>query len=70
MFWNRLTLVMALGKAAIAGAGVAIALLGVFDAALAATVTEWWESFEHVRALDIVASFGAVGGIIARLVFG
>lgn len=62
VFWRKFLLVVAIGKAAIAGAGLTLALLGALDIAAAITAQHW---IEHVQANmnAITAGGGVVGGV-------
>jgi hypothetical protein len=61
-FWRKFLLAVAIGKAAIAGAGLALAGLGALDIAAAITAQEWLNAAQAQITL-ITAGGGIVGGI-------
>lgn len=61
--WNKLIAASALVKAGIAGAGLALAVLGMFDVAAAIVVKDWVEQQKALLSIDIAASLGALVGI-------
>ncbi|GAA5662565.1 hypothetical protein Brsp07_01034 [Brucella sp. NBRC 14130] len=62
--WNKLIAASALVKAGIAGAGLALAVLGMFDVAAAIVVKDWVEQQKALLSIDIAASLGALIGIV------
>lgn len=68
MFWRKVLLTVALGKAAIAGAGAGLAILGAFDIAAAVTAREWLNEVQHAYALNLFAIGGGVTGAVGGLV--
>ncbi|WP_453951825.1 hypothetical protein [Bradyrhizobium sp. USDA 377] len=66
-FWARFLVFVSLAKAAIAGAGVAVAVLGALDIAFAATAREF---LDQVRPhfLDFAAIGGGLLGVVVRTV--
>jgi hypothetical protein len=65
VFWTRLLMFVSLAKAAIAGAGLAVAVLGALDIAFAVTARDF---LEHIRPhfLDFAALGGGVIGVVVR----
>ncbi|MBY5935334.1 hypothetical protein KUV51_20170 [Tateyamaria omphalii] len=66
--WFSVLRLAALGKAAIVGISLSLALMGAFDVAFAVTAEQWWDSIRPDWIVNVVAATGAVGGIIARIV--
>lgn len=62
--WNKLIAASALVKAGIAGAGLALAVLGMFDVAAAIVVKDFVEQQKALLSIDIAASLGALIGIV------
>lgn len=60
-FWTRFLMIIGIAKAAIAGAGLAIAVMGAFDIAAAAVAKDF---LDHMRPqfLDYAAISGGVTG--------
>ncbi len=67
-FWTRLLVFVSFAKAAIAGAGVMVAVLGALDIAFAVTAKDF---LDQVRPhfLDFAAVGGGVVGVIVRTIF-
>ena len=64
-FWKRLLMVVGLAKAAVAGAGLALAILGAFDIAAAITARDLIAELKP-HYLDFAAVGGGVIGIAVR----
>ena len=63
-FWKRLLGAVAVGKAALGGAGLALAIAGAFNIAAAVTAQHWLHDVQK-HYLDYVAlGGGVVGGAI------
>jgi hypothetical protein len=71
-FWNRLLGAVAVGKAALGGAGAALAIAGAFHVAAAVTAQNWLHDVQK-NYLDYVAiGGGVVGGtfsILSRMIW-
>jgi hypothetical protein len=65
-FWSRFLWLVGIGKAAIAGAGVALAALGALDVAFAITAQEIMREIKP-HYLDIAAIGGGLVGAIVRV---
>ena len=57
----------ALGQAAVAGAGLGLALLGAHDIAAVATAAQWLNDIQRAYADSIAAAGGGLVGISVRL---
>lgn len=68
MFWTRLMFAVAIGKGAIAGAGLALALLGALDVAMAVTAQQWLKSIQ-ANYLEEITLGGSIIGAVARAFF-
>ncbi len=66
---RSILLLVALGKAVVAGIGAGIALLGALDIAFAVTAQEWWDSMKVDHWFNIAAVGGGVTGFIVQLAF-
>lgn len=66
--WRRALLAVTVGKAAVTGAGLALAALGAMNIATAATAHHWLTQFEHEH-LNMVAWGGGIAGGVARIVW-
>lgn len=64
-FWRRFLAAVAIGKGAIAGAGVAVGALAALDVAYAITAQDWIRSIQH-SYLDEVAIGGGIIGAMVR----
>jgi hypothetical protein len=67
-FWTRFLAIVSLAKAAVAGAGLALAALGALDIAFAITARDF---LEHIRPhiLDYAAVGGGILGAVAKGIF-
>lgn len=59
-FWHTFLMIVAVGKAAIAGAGVALALLGALDIAAAITAQQWMQTVQD--QINVITAVGGVAG--------
>jgi len=66
-FWRNFLMAIGVGKAAIAGAGLTLAILGAFDIAAAVTAQHWYAQFQHDYLNQITAAGGVAGGIAGWL---
>lgn len=66
-YWGNIMFLVAVGKAAVAGAGLAIAAFGLFDIALANAIGEWWRTFQS-QYFDTFAGVGAIIGAVFAIV--
>ena len=72
MFWRNLLVFVTVGKAAIAGTGLALAGLGALDIAFAITANDWLQEIqrEYVNYVALGGgAIGAVGAIIKAIFF-
>jgi hypothetical protein len=69
MAWQTFFKVAAVCKAAIGGAGLALALLGAWNVAAAVSAHDWLTSVQHTYALDAFAATGGVLGAAVKLIF-
>jgi hypothetical protein len=67
--WKRFLMAIAVGKAAIGGAGLALAILGAYNVAAAISAADWLHGVQHAYALDTFAAAGGVTGAIIKMVF-
>jgi hypothetical protein len=67
-FWTRFLVIVSFAKAAVGGAGLALALLGALDVAFAVTARDF---LEHMKPhlIDYAAVGGGVLGAIAKGIF-
>ncbi|MCK1742226.1 hypothetical protein IVA80_15480 [Bradyrhizobium sp. 139] len=67
-FWTRFLIFVSFAKAAVAGAGLALAALGALDVAFAITARDF---LDHMRphVLDYAAISGGILGAIAKGIF-
>jgi hypothetical protein len=68
IFWKRFLVLVAIGKAAVAGAGVALAILGAMDIAFALSAKAWLSELKPYY-LDVAAIGGGVVGASIRTVW-
>lgn len=68
LFWKRFLVLVAIGKAAVAGAGVALAIMGALDIAVAISAKAWLTEFKPYY-LDIAAIGGGAVGAVIRTVW-
>lgn len=64
-FWSWFLIIVGIGKAAIAGAGVALAALGALDIAFAITARDFLHGLKPYY-LDIAAAGGGIIGALVR----
>lgn len=64
VFWRRFLCTVAIGKAAVAGASLALALLGVLGMASAITAHDAILEFQKEYVNYFAAAGGVVGGVI------
>ncbi|MCJ2105613.1 hypothetical protein MKK70_09525 [Methylobacterium sp. E-041] len=62
--WRTFLTVVTIGKGSLAGAGAAIALLGLYDVAAAASAQEWLHQLKPSYIDAATAGGGLVGGAI------
>lgn len=62
--WRTFLTVVTIGKGALAGAGAAIALLGLYDVAAAAAAQEWLHQLKPSYIDAATAGGGIIGGVI------
>jgi hydroxyethylthiazole kinase-like sugar kinase family protein len=62
-FWKTFLLVVAIGKTAVAGAGITLALLGALDIAAAITAQHWMQNVQS-QINAITAAGGVAGGVL------
>lgn len=67
-FWRRFLLLVAIGKAAVVGAGIALAALGALDITFALTAKVWMAEIRPYY-LDLAALGGGAIGAAARAVW-
>ena len=65
---KSILMLVALGKAVVAGIGAGIALLGALDIAFAATAQEWWDGMKVEHWFNVAAVGGGVAGFFVQLV--
>ena len=65
MSWRSIFLLIALGKASVAGATVALALLGSLNIAFAVTLSEWLTEIQQ----DALFNYFAIGGGLAGMLW-
>lgn len=63
-FWKNVLLFASVGKAAIAGAGMTLAILGAFDIAFALTASNMLRDFQHQYLDYLTLGGGAVGAVV------
>jgi len=63
-FWTLLLAVVALGKAAVLGASLALAVLGAFDIAFAATASHWLDVLQKEYLNYVAIGGGFIGAVI------
>ncbi len=61
MTWQKFLMIIAVGKAAIGGAGLALAILGAYNIASAVSAHDWLHAVQQSYAFD---AFAAVGGAV------
>jgi hypothetical protein len=69
MAWQQVLAVIVICKAAIAGAGLALAILGALNIVAAISAHEWLESAKHTYALDAFAVGGGIIGALVKAIF-
>lgn len=62
--WRRLMMFVAVGKAAVAGAGLTLAGLGALNIAFAIAAHQWVIDFQH-QYIDYATGGGAAAGVLA-----
>ena len=62
--WRTFLTIVTIGKGALAGAGLAIALLGLYDVAAAASAQEWLRLLKPYYVDYATAGGGVVGAAI------
>jgi len=67
--WRRVLQAIAVGQAAIGGAGLALAFLGAYNVAAAVSTSDWLHAVQHASALDSFAAVGAVAGAVVKIAF-
>ncbi|HEY8064631.1 MAG TPA: hypothetical protein VIF40_07860 [Methylosinus sp.] len=67
MSWQKFLMVVAICKAAIGGAGLALAILGAYNVAAAITAHDWIVSVQHAYTLDAFALGGGVIGAALKI---
>lgn len=67
--WHNVLLFVAIGKCAVAGAGLALALLGVADLASVIGARDFFDAFKQAHATDAFALVGGVIGGFARMIW-
>lgn len=67
--WKNVLALIALGKVAIAGAGVGLAALGIVDVAALLGIRPLVDEITHAHALDAFAYGGGAVAVAARLIF-
>lgn len=65
--WQKLLMFTALGKAAVVGASLGLALLGALGFAEAVMARDWLNEMQRAYAFDIAAAAGAGVGIVGQL---
>lgn len=68
LFINRYLVLIALLKAAIAGAGLALAALASIDIAIAVMAKETWDAWQVDKLISQFALVGAGAGVVWQLV--
>ncbi|RVU14030.1 hypothetical protein [Methylobacterium oryzihabitans] len=66
--WRTFLTIVTIGKGALAGAGAAIALLGLYDVAAAATAQEWLHQLRPASIDAATAGGGVIGAAITWFV--
>lgn len=66
--WRKFIFLTAMGKAAVAGAGLGLAVLGALDFTFAITAQEWWHAFRPDAIMNAFAAGGAAVGIVSRII--
>jgi len=69
LYWKKVMYLLVLAKTAVGGAGLAIALLGLFDVAAAVTAQQWLSYFQTEHYLDTFAGVGAGAGFFGKLIW-
>lgn len=64
MFWQYLLMIVSVGKAALTGAGLALASLGGLDVAFALTAQDFLNSLDLHEYLNQFAIGGSLTGVI------
>jgi hypothetical protein len=66
MTWQKIMMIIAICKAAIGGAGLALALLGAYNVAAAVSALDFLHAVKQSYAFDLVAiAGGAIGGAVS-----
>lgn len=65
MFWRNFLTFVAIGKSAVAGAGLALAALGALDIASAASASEWLHEVQK-NYLNYAAIGGGITGALLK----
>lgn len=68
MSWQKFLMVVAVCKAAIGGAGLALAILGAYNVAAAIAAHDWLVSVQHAYTLDAFAVGGGVIGALVKII--
>ncbi|HEY8162122.1 MAG TPA: hypothetical protein VIF34_07630 [Methylocystis sp.] len=68
MTWHRFLVVIAVCKAAVGGAGAALALLGAYNVAAAISAHEWLVQVQHAYTFDAFAVGGGVVGALLKII--
>ncbi len=64
--WRRAMMLVAIGKAAVSGAVVVLAILGALNVASAVAAHDWITTFQKEH-LDALVASGGAGGAIFRI---
>jgi hypothetical protein len=67
--WKNVLALLALGKVAVAGAGVGLAALGVVDVAHALGIRDLVNEITHNQALDWFGYGGGMIAVVGRLIW-
>ena len=67
--WQKFLMFIAIGKAAIGGAGAGLAILGAYNVAAAISATDWIHAVQHAYAFDSIAVVGGIVGAVTKILF-
>ena len=67
LVWDKIMLFVAIGKSAVVGATVGLAVLGAMDIALAASASAYLQNFQD-QYIDTFAIAGGSIGIIGKII--